>query len=273
MAPIRTEPIEYPDLFEIEGIAISLSKIIDLDDVFLPGLCYRFLFDKFRTEEFGHYSTHVVPDEDIDSAAAADHDAKRLLVRASLHTSGLNGDAHPLMTLRHEAVHVLLGHKGIRKKIPGLNIRRIANGDEKYDEWLTNRVAGAMAMPLAVADQNSCHCEDDLVRVFGVTPLAAKSRMPQIKEMRRLAARKDKASSTRFWRALHDYERKTGSQLQIVQKEDLRRREAANARGYMLKACPECGRSIGFIDGTNIRCDFCQKLDLEGALPVSLPSK
>ena len=273
MAPVRTEPIARPGLFQIEGIAISLSEIIDLDGVFLPGLCYRFLFEKFGTKEFGNYSIHVVPDEDLDSAAAVDHDNKRLLLRASLHAFGLRGDAHPLMTLRHEAVHVLLGHNGIRKKIPGLNIRLMADASEKYDEWLTNRVAGAMAMPFATANESNCNCEEDLVRIFGVTHAAAKLRMLQLKEMRRLIARKDKASSTRFWRALHDYERKTGSQLGVVEEEDERRREAACAKGYMLKACPECGRSIGFIDGTQIRCDFCEKPHAEGELSVSLPPK
>lgn len=274
MAPIRTEPIIYPGLFQIEETAASISKAIGLNDIF-PRFRYRFLFDQFKTRRFGRYEIQIVCDDDLDAAATLDSPNKKLYLKASIHAFGLRGDPHPLMTLLHEAVHVFLKHRGVRNKIPGSDIRKLKNANEKFDEWIANRVAGAIAMPFIEAVERECYREDDLIRVFGVTSAAAKQRIQQIDEMRREWIAPKKASTERFWKALRDYENKTGSRLGIVQDEEGKRRLSdSRANGYMLRACPGCGRSDGQLDSEGLCCGFCgTKLAIEVNLPVSLHNK
>lgn len=266
MGPVRRDQTKYPSLFEVEKVAVSISKKIGLENVF-PKFRYRFLCDLFSTRKFGCYSIIIVPDDDLDCAAFVDQPNKRLLLRASLHSSGLRGEAHPLMVLLHETVHVWLGHDGIRKKIPGLDIRKLADPSEKFHEWLANRVAGAIAMPFSEAIDRKCKDEADLAREFSVTQVAAEQRMPQIKEMSRLQARERKTPSPKFWHALYEYEKKTGSKLGIIQE-----REAS--KGYMLCACPRCGQSTGTIKGENVWCNSCDAtVTSDSDLTVSLPWK
>ncbi len=269
MAPIRTEPIIYPSLLQIEETAASISKAIGLSNIF-PRFRYRFLFDQFKTSRFGRFEVRIVPDDDLDAAAIVDRRKKWLYIRASIHACGLRGDPHPLMTLLHEAAHVLLKHRGIRKKIPGLDIRKLSTADEKFDEWIANRVAGAIAVPFIEAVERGCYSENDLIQVFGVTKSAAKQRKPQIDEMRREWIAPKKAPTQRFWKALHDYESKTGSKLAITQDEE-NKRNYATANGYMLRACSACGRSDGHMDGNTLCCEFCgAKSAVEVNLSVSL---
>jgi len=272
MAPVRMVPVAYPSLFQVEKIAVSISRVINIKNVF-PPLRYQFLFEQFKTRKFGSYEIRIVPDDDLGAAAIVDRPNKRLYLRASIHSSGRRGDPHPLMVLLHEAVHVLCKHKGIRKKIPGLGTHKLADVDERFDEWLANRVAGAIAMPFDEAIERRCYEEKDLVQVFGVTPDAARQRILQIRQMRRDRIVHKKPPTSKFWEALHDYEKKTGSKLGITHEKTTQGPQLTVQSGFMLWACPKCGRSTGTRDDTLYCCEFCgEKFELKIDLPVSLPS-
>ena len=163
------------------------------------------------------------------------------------------------MVLIHEFVHIFLRHKGIRKKIPGLNLQELADQCERNDEWITNRVAGAISMPFIEALATRCTRWEDLVKRFPVTPEAARQRIKQIKVMA-LARPTDviapprgaATASSKFWSMLQDYEAKTNSKLQTL----VQARGTPGAKGYLLKIC-ECGGSGCIHDGKGFRCDNC----------------
>ncbi len=136
---------QYRTLEEMERIAVAFRRLVGLDSV-LPFLRFCFLLEKLPVLAPG-FSFRVVSDDDLDCAAKVIHDRKEILFRRSLSFLGRRGDPHALMCLLHELAHILLGHTGVRCKIPGLDIRSLNNLDEKRDEWEANRLAGAILMP------------------------------------------------------------------------------------------------------------------------------
>jgi hypothetical protein len=209
VAPAQRPLNSRPNLFEVEDIAVSISKVIKHHNVF-PEFRYLFLLDQIRREF--DYTVEIVPDDMLSAAAYVDNKRKRLFLRASIHTFGLKGETHPLMVLYHEFVHIFQNDQGIRHKAPGFDLRKLSDLTERWDELIANRVAGAIAVPFAEALALGCSDAADLIRFFHVTRDAAKQRMPQIKEMiiERRSLQKQ-AISSKILAALQDYESKTNS--------------------------------------------------------------
>ena len=270
MAPVHKPLLQYPSLFELEEIGRLISKTIHFENIF-QGFRYRFLFDNLRSGKFGNFKIEILPDDQLVAAASVDFKTRTLRIKASIHSAGLKGLAHPLMVLVHEVVHILLKHKGTRNKIPGIDIRELNDPDEKLQEWITNRVAGAVLMPYA----QTLHCrrlsENDLCKLFFVTKDAAYFRLRQINAMRQakppefVIARRPE-SPKRFRDALEDYETKTNGKLGTLE----RIRNAT--KGYMLQACENCHSSSCLIDETNFTCDGCgEAVDPQNVTSVRLP--
>ena len=244
-----------PSLFEIEATAGVIAKIIKFGDVF-PTFRYRFLLDLIRSKF--KYTVHVMPDDMLVEAAFVNNPDKCLFIKASVHSVGLKGAPHPLMVLLHELVHIFLKHEGVRKKVPGLDISTLSDQGEKVDEWITNRVAGAIAMPFDEAMAERCNRWKQLVQLFHVTPDAARLRINQIRIMamaRPAGAPKPKPkppTSAKFWAILQDYETQTHSSLQSLDSA----RETPGSKGILLESC-SCGGTTCTNDGRSFRCDGC----------------
>jgi len=244
---------QYRTLEELEGIAVTFRRLVGLDSV-LPFLRFRFLLEKLSLIAPG-FSFRVVPDDDLDCAAKVIPDRKEILFRSSLFYIGRRGDPHALMCLLHELAHILLGHTGIRCKMPGLDIRGLKDLDEKRDEWEANRLAGAILMP--ADDQVRVRTDAELAQRFDVTVEAAKYRRPQIEEVLRRRRGTLRALPSSVVKFLWEEKTRTGLALESLQNEDLRRRAEAKANGLGGQACTRCGYfNVVCGDGV-IECGTC----------------
>lgn len=228
---------QYRTLEEIEEIAVAVRLLIGLDSV-LPFLRFCFLLEKLSILAPG-FSSRVISDDDLDCAAKVFPDRKEIHFRRSLFYHGRRGDPHALMCLLHELSHILLGHTGVRCKIPGLDIRYLKDLDEKRDEWEANRLAGAILMP--ANDGANFHTDAELAQRFDVTVEAAKYRRPQIEEMLRRRGGTLRALPSSVVRFLWEEKARTGLVLESLQNEDQRRRAEAKANGLSGQACTRCG--------------------------------
>lgn len=186
----------YRSLEEIEEIAEGVRLRLGFDSI-LSFDRYNTLLENLPILVPG-YSYRIVPDDAIDSAARVVGELLQIQVRRSLDFHGQRGDSHSLMCLMHEVAHVVMGHFGVRNKVPGFDIRRL-EANEKRDEWEANRLAGAILMP---EDQwNNALKDQELARRFDVTAIAVKYRRPQISDLRerrsKSGRRTKRASNTR----------------------------------------------------------------------------
>ncbi|SEM76821.1 hypothetical protein SAMN05443254_103625 [Bradyrhizobium sp. OK095] len=257
MAPPGRGTISYPSLEELEATAIFIASKLNWDTIF-PQLRFGFLLDKLLGKDLGPLTLDVVPDGSIKGEAFVDYPARRLVLIESLYAEGLRGRPHPLMTLLHESVHLCLEHEGIRRKVPHSDIRLLSSRHEKLDEWIANRVAGAIAVPAAAAIRLNCRTAQDLVQHFFVTPLAASYRIQQVEALRRSITGQPRALPPSAVELLTSLEKLTGRRLGSLDNEDRRRRNEAAAKGYSLQACTKCGRSATVQNSGQIRCDYCK---------------
>jgi hypothetical protein len=254
----RRKIFANPSLEQIEEAARLFAKKIHFGAV-LPIFQYEELINNI-SNLFPGIDIEIVPDTLLAPAEArVDGQNRKLQIASTLNKRGISGEPHPLMTLVHELCHIYLAHifpsstSGIsRSKIPGLKLMGKRNLRERNDEWVANRVAGAVLMPFNPNRGPPKNINDLLDRHF-VTPRAASERLPQLQHLHRNISGLERALPKGAVVFLSKQKR-MGFKVSYTD-DDFRR--WAISRGYTGNPCEDCGSYIVRLNQVSIECEEC----------------